>query len=198
MGNEHPGVRFLDRRESVGFGYSRRPGLKVVSAEWSARESAYKPINIEEKGDGRFVFSFEADLGSLPDGPLTLMLRAADAAGNTSLYELPVVLDATAPTLVMMLPPAGRTVGAQNTLVYQVPGDEILEEVAVSLDGETWTRAGTSSLYAMNLDLAGFAGLPESLKVRAIDRAGNVGEQSPKLSLRSRVRQTANLYSDPA
>ncbi|MCK5249493.1 MAG: hypothetical protein KAJ98_05970, partial [Spirochaetaceae bacterium] len=70
---------------------------------------------------------------------------------------------------------------AKSTLVYEVPGDEILEEVSITVDGVGRIFADEASLYALDLNLAGLAELPETLLVRAVDRAGNAVEQAPPI-----------------
>lgn len=154
----------------------------IASATWSLKGGRTTVIEIEEKGDGRFVFAFDADFTGQADGSKILVLIAEDAAGNSSEYEIPFVLDTQAPVLAMALPPADRPVGALSTLVYRIPGDEILDEVSLTVDGASRTVADEASLFALDLNLAGYPAVPETLMVRAVDRAGNVTEQAPSVS----------------
>jgi len=151
----------------------------IASVSWALEGRSFTPVEITEQGRGRFVFDFEADFTGQPDGPKILILKAEDAAGNKSEFELPLVLDATAPILVMALPPDDLPVGALSTLVYDIPGDEILDEVSLTVDGTDRIYAGEASLYAMDLNLAGYMELPETLSVRVVDRAGNTTERFP-------------------
>jgi hypothetical protein len=82
----------------------------------------------------------------------------------------------------MAVPPSGKSVGAKSTLVYQVSGNEMLEELSLTVDGENRVFSDQASLYALSLDLAGYETLPETFGVRAVDRAGNITEQMPNLS----------------
>ncbi|MCK5248392.1 MAG: hypothetical protein KAJ98_00415, partial [Spirochaetaceae bacterium] len=94
----------------------------VASASWALEGRSFTPINIEERGDRRFVFDFEADFSGQPDGTKIMILQAEDEAGNRSEFRLPIVLDTVAPILVMALPPTDQPVGAKSTLVFKVPG----------------------------------------------------------------------------
>ncbi len=153
----------------------------VTSASWALEGRSFSPIEITEQGNGRFVFEFDAEFAGQPDGPKIMVLRAEDTAGNISELQLPFVLDTIAPVLAMALPPGDRPVGAKSTLVYEIPGDEILDEVSITVDGVGRIFADEASLYALELNLAGLPELPETLSVRAIDRAGNTVEQIPPI-----------------
>ncbi|RKX88924.1 MAG: hypothetical protein DRP70_05260, partial [Spirochaetes bacterium] len=142
---------------------------------------SFTSIETTDQGNGRFGFDFEADFAGQPDGPKILILEAEDSAGNQSEFQIPFVLDTTPPVLVMALPPSDLPVGAISTLVYKIPGDEILDEVSLTVDGTKKVLAGEASLYALNLNLAGYPELPETLSVRAVDRAGNATEQIPQI-----------------
>ena len=154
----------------------------ISSVSWSLKGGRSTDIAFEEMGEGRFVFNFESEFTGQADGPKILVLKAGDAAGNVSEYEMPFVLDTQAPVLSMTIPPPDRPVGALSTLVYEVSGDEILDSVSITVDGESRMVADEASLYALALNLAGYSDLPETLSIRAVDRAGNIAEQVPSLS----------------
>jgi hypothetical protein len=154
----------------------------IAAASWSLGNGPSTAIELDDLGDDRYEFDFTAEFSSQTDGVKALRLRGEDLAGNISEYSIPFVLDTQAPTLSMAVPPSGKSVGAKSTLVYQVSGNEMLEELSLTVDGENRVFSDQASLYALSLDLAGYETLPETFGVRAVDRAGNITEQMPNLS----------------
>lgn len=100
---------------------------------------------------------------TLPEGTTTFSYRATDNAGNVSApASTTVKVDATAPLVWGWLSKAGRG---------SVIGSDVasgVDHLEYSLDGHTWV-SGLTQLIAE-------AAKPTSVQVRAIDRAGNVGE----------------------
>ncbi|MEO1671602.1 MAG: Ig-like domain-containing protein, partial [Cyanobacteria bacterium J06631_2] len=134
------------------------------------------------QSDGSFVLD-EATLTrlngdrSLADGDYLVNLMATDAAGNES--ELPVAftLDTTAPTIDLAEPLNNSAIAADNQLVGTVDEDMVMltyrfnngVEVDVSLQNRNFSQA---------LDTAGLPIGANSLTLTAIDKAGNVSEET--------------------
>ncbi|PJJ65139.1 family 78 glycoside hydrolase catalytic domain [Compostimonas suwonensis] len=101
----------------------------------------------------------------LPEGESTIAFRATDNEGNVSaISSLSAEVDATAPTAWGWLSNGGR--------VTAVGGDSGsgIDHLQYSLDGETWVT-GLTELIAEDA-------APTTVRVQAIDRAGNTGEIS--------------------
>ncbi len=158
-----------------------RDAAGIDSASWSLKGGSPSAVELTEEGGGRYSFGFEADCTKRPEGPAILVLRAVDASGNASEYELPVMIDTTSPRLEQYISPSNGHVGARSTLIYAVPSEDMPVEVSMTVDGENRITARPEALYALSLNLAGFEALPETLSVRAVDRAGNITEQIPTL-----------------
>ncbi len=154
-------------------------GLRSLS--WSVKGGRSTALDFEEKGKGRYTFRGTAELSRLTDGEKILIFSAEDLAGNISEYELPFILDTRPPAPVMVVPPGNYSSGALNTLIYDVQGRESLEEVSLTVDGKDRINAEMDSLYALNLNLADYDAIPETLSVRFVDRAGNSSEVVPSL-----------------
>ncbi|CAB4864682.1 MAG: hypothetical protein F2799_01915 [Actinobacteria bacterium] len=112
------------------------------------------------------------DLSNTQDGEVTVKIWAVDPAGNESpLSEVAFTLDTTAPAAPMIggIPGNGTT---DYTASLTLDGAGEGEEYQCSINGGAWATC------ASPLELSGLTDGPQSVKVRIVDAAGNVGAET--------------------
>ncbi|MBK6980677.1 MAG: hypothetical protein IPH30_03490 [Betaproteobacteria bacterium] len=114
--------------------------------------------------------SFAAER-SLTEGLNAFTLQATDLAGNAATASIAVTLDTIAPRIVSISPPDGAIVGAA---ALTISGDvDESADIALAWIGAPQTASGTAFAFAVTL-----APGANVLRVRATDRAGNVGQHT--------------------
>lgn len=111
------------------------------------------------------TFSQPASLA--PEGDRTLTLRATDAAGNESTFDVHVTLDQTPPDLSVTTPDAGATLGSAPISAQGFVYDAAA--TTVSVNGMPATRVQD----AWKALVGGVSDGPQRLTIVATDAAGN-------------------------
>ena len=124
-----------------------------------------------------------SSLRDLAEGPLTILVQEQDAAGNTVSVSRQVMLDTTAPEIVIFTPTDATINQVESQSPIQVQGlTEVgsIVQVEVVVSGEvldTYQAAVSSTgQWSAGVD---FSSLPDGLVIisaTSTDRAGNEGE----------------------
>ena len=112
--------------------------------------------------------SFSQPASLAPEGDRTLTLRATDAAGNESTFDVHVTLDQTPPDLSVMTPDAGATLGSAPIVTQGFVYDATA--TTVSVNGMPATRVLQDAWLA---SVGGVSDGPQRLTIVATDAAGN-------------------------
>ncbi len=133
--------------------------------------------------EGALSFSKSLSSGASVDGPILLILRATDSAGNVVLEHIPLYKDTTAPVLTMIAPGAEDELNGQITLVGQVEDAGRIVRIELSDDDGTFEEIGSGNSFRHDLNLSEYESLPQSFRLRAVDAAGNEGFLVPTLAV---------------
>ncbi len=155
-------------------------GLALV--EYAIDDGAFASVQAKPEG-GAASFQVAAALGTLPDGPHLLSVRATDAAGNVSVARVPFHRDSLAPGIVFLAPRADQEVNGLTTIVGRIEDEGEAVLVEVTEDGKSWREVSRGADFRFDVNLTLLAARPEALQVRCTDAAGNVGQRAPTLSL---------------
>ncbi len=139
---------------------------------------------VAEDTDAPYAFSWDST-GTL-DGPASLLAEAYDAAGNMgesqvvgvtvdNVEEPPPEPGDTQPPAVSIAEPTGGTV-AGTVPVNVTAIDDVGVTRVVLYAGSEAVAEDTQAPYAFNWDSTGAADGPVSLRAKAYDAAGNMGE----------------------
>src|SRR5438552_1985741 len=130
-----------------------------------------------QKATGSVTWTFDLNTTALSDGPHRNAARTFDGTHYTSEATIDVTVDNSPPSIMIRSPLAGAYVAASLAIANWSATDPVsgVERIEVQLDTSSpLVLPGT----ATNQSFANLAGGAHSLTVRAIDRAGNVGERS--------------------
>ena len=130
-----------------------------------------------QNATGSATWTFDLDTTALSDGPHRIAARTFDGTHYSSEAIVDVTVDNSPPSVVIENPLAGAYVAASLAMANWSATDAVsgIERIEVQLDTSTpLVLPGT----ATNQSFANLAEGAHSLTVRAIDRAGNVGERS--------------------
>jgi uncharacterized repeat protein (TIGR01451 family) len=137
----------------------------LVSFDASDAESGIAfvtaPVRVETEGAGQVVTG-----------------TARDGAGNEATASVTVNVDTTAPALTVLAPASGSTVATSAVLLQGTAQDATSGLDAVTCNGAAATVSGTSFSCALTVAVG-----PNTVAVRATDRAGNTTESSVGLTL---------------
>jgi large repetitive protein len=152
------------------------------------------PVMAEAFGtvNATWSYSFGVDAGGADDGEYSYQIRATDLSGGTSTLDRQLIVDASAPTLVIEQPGAGSTVNGSTVQIRGTADDNRSVThvyVDVNPDGTSpegdhtawdYSAAGTYSwgVVLNTLDLNN-SDTPEDyiISVKAVDGAGNVSAE---------------------
>ena len=132
----------------------------------------------------RLGWSESVDTTAFPDGPHTVRVQANDGLGNVAFVDRTVIFDNTAPSMGAKPAIDGQTATADSarldfSALDDATGVDYMEK---SVDNGPWSRA--SDAPAATVDVAGSG--QHTVKVRAIDQAGNVSaEQAVSFTLQA-------------
>ena len=168
--------------EAIAIAGSVRDSSGVESLQYALGEGApFTALGMEES-EGLVSFSASLPAGSLEDGPVLLILRATDAAGNTADEVIPLLRDGTAPVLTLIAPGPEDELNGQITLVGRVEDQGKITRIEFSDDsGSSEIGSGNDFHYALNLSR--YETLPQNLVLKAVDAAGNEGTLVPVLNI---------------
>jgi hypothetical protein len=137
-------------------------------------------------------WSYPLNTTSLPDGPLTVSVRARDVAGNVQpdsgagSTSLPLLVDNTAPGAALSAPSSFCPLcGETAALTYSV-GDatsDIASWTLTVVGGPTLASGSTPASASLAWDGAGLAAGPYTLRLVATDTAGNTVERSAAIAI---------------
>jgi hypothetical protein len=122
---------------------------------------------------GSTAFQATPPVDGVPDGPLDVVVRCTDAAGNAGLDHVVVRRDTTAPTITMLAPRADDPIGGSILVAGTATDNGAVAKVELSTDGASWTEMPVKGAFATVIDAAGAAQSPAGITIRATDRAGN-------------------------
>lgn len=103
-------------------------------------------------------------LDALMDGPHLLQIEATDAVGNTDFSDLGFTVDTSVPTVTLISPTSGLTNVNNQLLDYGVSEGNVV----VKVDGVVVNKVSGDYLTTL-------ADGPRTVRVEAIDPAGNIG-----------------------
>ena len=130
-----------------------------------------------QNATGSVTWTFDLNTTALSDGPHRIAARTFDGTHYSSEATIDVTVDNSPPSVVIRSPLGGAYVAASLAIANWSATDPVsgVERIEVQLDTSSpLVLPGT----ATNQSFANLAGGAHSLTVRAIDRAGNVGERS--------------------
>ena len=133
--------------------------------------------------EGVLSFSKSLSAAASEDGPILLILRATDSAGNVVLEHIPLYRDTIAPVLTVVAPQPEDELNGQITLVGQVEDAGRVVRIELSEDDGAFTEIGSGSSFRHDLNLSEYESLPQSFRLRAVDAAGNEGFLVPTLTV---------------
>lgn len=115
--------------------------------------------------DGVVVTKASGDtLGPLSDGPHTVRVEAADAAGNVGFAQVTFTVDTTAPVVTIAAPAAALVNSRTPALIYSVSDGNTV----VLVDGLVVSKASGDTVGPLSDG-------PHTVRVEATDAAGNTG-----------------------
>ena len=152
----------------------------VSTVEYSIDGEAWAPLATAADGSGR-RFAVSIPLVAQVEGPHLLSVRAADAAGNATLADIPFQKDTTGPVLSIVSPRPQDEVNGLVTIAGRVDDDGAVSLVEASEDGKTFREVGHGPRFAFDVNLSKIAA--GSLVVRCADAAGNAADVKPQLTV---------------
>jgi hypothetical protein len=180
---ETPGTGSWHGAELLLSGMAVERETELVSLSYSLNGGASVSIpleNIDVSAGGRFELT--APLQTVPDGNVTLTVRAEDRAGNVTSCTAAFKKDTVAPALTLLAPPAGEPFNGLTTLVGKVTDAGRVTGVLYTADGETSAPVNGIGVFSHDVDFSLFDEVPDTLAFSAIDKSGNTGVLRPDLS----------------
>jgi hypothetical protein len=148
----------------------------VEALEWSLDGESWEKLPLG--ADGKASGSISA--ASLPDGALTLRIRATDKAGKSAVYLRSFNKDTVAPVGLVSAPAAGEHVNGYITIAASFTDEGgTLRAHEFSVDGKTWEPFESAFFGSRDVELAKVGNDPKNLRFRATDAAGNSAEVTP-------------------
>jgi hypothetical protein len=129
-------------------------------------------VDLSESTGG---FSVSVSAAEVEEGPVLLVLRATDRAGNTTDEYIPLLRDSTPPVLTLVAPGPGDELNGQITLVGQVEDQGRVARIEFSDSDETGEVIGAGNQFRFDLNLSRYEIVPEQFNLKAVDEAGNEG-----------------------
>lgn len=132
-------------------------------------------------------YAFTVDASAYPDGPLALQARAYDATGNTGTSQavtLQVANDTVPPTVAILSPAGGSSVGGIVTVSVAAFDDRKVAKVSLEIDGrEVALSYGASLKYDWKVPRGKGKNAGEStLTARAEDASGNTAAATVRVT----------------
>src|SRR5262245_28737655 len=173
----------------------------VASLQAALDGGAFAAVSFDAGGEFRFATALPLD--HTADGPHTEHLCATDLAGNVSTFDVPLTLDTVAPTVSVTSPAPDLVTNRDVTFSRRFSHHRsclwCLEDpldcgafAAVSFD------AGGNFSFLTGLPLDGSADGRQTVRLRATDRAGNVGTAAPFSFTLDTTAPAVDFHLDPA
>jgi hypothetical protein len=156
----------------------------TVPVEFQLNRGAARAVSFLLDGrllatDRQAPFAFNWNSTRSPDGRRTLSARIESPQGGTDTINLPVHIrnDRTLPLVSWIQPGANAQVDSSVTVSVRATDPVGIERVEVLIDnrviGTSFT--GSNDIFAIPVSLVGVGSGRRTLRVRAIDHAGNAG-----------------------
>ena len=152
-------------------------GTNSVMLTWTASDATSGIDHLEVSVDGGVATSLAAGTTSYPfsglsDGSHTFRLRAVDRAGNSATTDVTVMVDVTKPTASITSPAASAYLASHSVVVRWTAADPTsgIDHYSVAIDGGA---ALTVDATATSYTFSGVADGPHTIRLTAVDRAGN-------------------------
>ncbi len=129
------------------------------------------------------AFSFAYDTTQVPEGPLTLTVRAYDAANNSGEDAITVTIkhpDLEAPTVTIKSPADGSTVKRTARILASATDNAGVVKMQVYADGSLIYQTSSSRVKYRWRPALG----THQITVKAVDEAGNEGAQTIQVTRR--------------
>jgi Subtilase family/Bacterial Ig domain len=134
--------------------------------------------------------SFSIDTTKLPDGPNTVTITATDSVGLTASQSFVLTVLNTPPQVTIANPLNGSTVEGDVPLTFLARSNYIAS-ITAEIDGKPLSTSGGSYLW----DSASAPDGTHTLKVVAVDKAGNVGTSSVTFSTNNQAGRRQLNYT---
>ncbi|ACH38815.1 repeat-containing protein [Citrifermentans bemidjiense Bem] len=133
-----------------------------------------------------------------PDGSNTIMIKAYDAAGNVGQSSVTVIVanDAIAPSVSIVSPVAGSTIGGTVSVSANASDNLAVERVELYLNGAL-VATSTAAPYGFSWNTANAANGSYTVSAKAYDAAGNVGQASATVSVFNDTTAPSVAISSP-
>ena len=130
---------------------------------------------------GKHVYSWDTTVYA--DGTHIIRSKIYDKAMNTREARVTVIIDNIPPTLEVTQPAQGATIKSNTTTVTWDVNDATsgITKIEISVDSDPWIDVTNKTSHNIN-DLTEGG---HTIKVRAIDKAGNMEEASAKFTVRA-------------
>lgn len=149
--------------------------LSDVTAVLKSADATSTVAGIEYRLDGGPWTDYSQPIVLTGEGVFALEFRATDAAGNVEMSRaLTVSIDRTGPVAEILSPSEGGLLGLEQKLTWAgSDGGSGLRGYEYRVDGGAWTP-----ISALTFDLGSLADGVHTFAVRAVDNAGNLGEEA--------------------
>ncbi len=152
-------------------------GTNSVLLVWTASDATSGIDHLEVSVDGGSATSLAAATTSysftgLSDGSHTFRVRAIDRAGNSAISDVTAMVDVTKPTASITSPAASAYLTSHSVVVTWTATDPTsgIDHYSLSIDGGA---SQTVDATATSYTFSGVADGPHTIRLTAVDRAGN-------------------------
>jgi hypothetical protein len=162
----------------VGFyGTADDPSLRFFEIRYGSGSSPsqFRAVSPPGSAPVREGLLAEVDTSLLPDGAGEFRLVAEDLAGNSATFSLQVRLDNTPPSIAVKPLAGGEVLRGDVPITAEASDASGVAQVQFILDGST-ISSSTLPPYRTTLKTQTLSDGPHTLKVRAVDTAGNSAE----------------------
>lgn len=123
------------------------------------------------------TYTKDLEISHIPDGTVTIDIRATDTSGNSRTNRLVAYKDVTPPEVTVVEPLADDIVNGENLIVFEVKDNAILEKVEyVSPDGQTREKLELGSNLVSMLIGTKEHPIEDAMSFVFTDEAGNKNE----------------------
>lgn len=178
---------------SVYVSGSAADNVQVASVQVSVDGGAYRPAA------GATSWSFALDSGAYSDGAHTFTAKATDSSGKTATTSEsvtfanapvappppppPPAADTTPPSVAVLGPVPGATVGGTVTITGSASDNSALAKVELKVDSGAYQLAQGTNAWTFAFATTAYADGAHTLTARATDGAGNAATSSISVNL---------------
>ncbi|MHC1710066.1 MAG: NosD domain-containing protein [Methanomassiliicoccales archaeon] len=153
---------------------------ELVTVEWEAYDLVAQTSHVEISVDGQAWFTVTGSrqgLSGLSDGEHTIQVRAWDHAGNSATRSTTVVIDRTAPALLISSPLPGAVLGSSDVQVEWECSDAHGFTCQWRSDGGEWT------VVTDDFAVLGLTDGTHTIELSCCDGAGNFANGSVDITI---------------